>query len=231
MLRFVAAIALLFMLVGAAGFATAVFKQVPDDDLTSPARQNANSQRAPLPLSPADGGEFVDSNISLQWSWTSGLAANQRYALRIWTDVKPFQEIWTVDSSAAVQRIIDSFSLSHGNFYWQVSVVNLNADGVYESPGSDWSDITVLQRLRRERIPAKPYGEMSPAAKHFHDLGMGSSELIDAVHRFIHQNSLTNVQLKYAPDYSDAIQLMYDHSRGLSNAMPHIQCDGRSPPC
>jgi len=227
-LKMVTATVLVLMLVGALGFALGIFIQAPDDVFASLERQDVSSQRAPQPLWPASGSEFVDSNISLQWSWTSGLAANQRYALRIWTDDKPFQEVWTVDTSAPVQRIIDSFSLSRGSFYWQVSVVNLNADGVYESPGSKWSDIAVLQRLRRERIPAKRYSEMSPTAKQFHNLSLNSSELIDAVHTFIHQNSVTNEQLKYAPDYSDAVQLMYDHSQGRTSEMPKLQCDGRS---
>jgi len=219
---------LVLIFFGAVGYAIGVFIQAPEGDLTSPGRQDASSQRAPLPLLPADGSEFVNSDITLQWSWTSGLAADQRYALRIWTDDKPFQEVWTLDSSASVQQIIDSFSLSRGNFYWQVAVVNLDADGVYESAGSEWSEVSALQRLRRMRVPAMPYDELSATARQFHDRHLGASELIDAVHRFVNQNSLTNKQLEYAPDFSDAVQLMYDHSQGLTSDMPRLQCDGRS---
>lgn len=227
-MKLLTAIVSLLALVGAGGYALGVFIQAPDVVFASLRRQDVQSQQAPLPLLPADGSEFVDSNISLQWSWINGLAANQRYALRIWTDAKPFQEIWTVDTNTPVQRIIDSFSLSVGNFYWQVAVINLDAGGAYQSPASDWSEVTVLQRLRRERIPSKPYDEMSPTAKQFHDLRLGASELIDAVHRFINQNSLSKKQLSYAPDFSDAVQIMYDHSQGLSSEMPQLQCDGRS---
>ena len=42
------------------------------------------------------------------------------------------------------------------------------------------------------------------AAKLVLEPGMSASDIIDAAHRFIHDNSKTNVQLDYAPDYSDA---------------------------
>jgi len=227
-LRLLSLLGVLLLLVGAAGFGIGQIIQAPDRALTLLRGEAPDSQRFPAPVSPADGSEFVDSDIALHWSWKRGLAANQRYALRIWTDGKPYQEIWTADTKVSVEQIIDSFSLSVGKFYWQVAVVNLDADAVYESTGSDWSEVSVLQRLRRERIPAKVYDEMSATAKQFHDLHLGASELIDAVHRFVNENSLTNKQLEYAPDFSDAVQLMYDHSQGLTSEMPRLQCDGRS---
>lgn len=227
-LRLLSFLFALALLVGGAGYGTGLFLQAPEETLAALQGGAPIAQAAPAPLMPASGSEFVDSDISLQWSWAGGLAANQRYALRIWTDSQPFREVWTIDSHASVQQIIDSFSLSLGKFYWQVAVVNLDTDGVYESPGSEWSDVAVLQRLRRMRIPAKPYDALSPAAKQFHDLQLGASELIDAVHVFINQYSLTNKQLNYAPDFSDAVQLMYDYSQGLTSDMPRLQCDGRS---
>lgn len=214
-------------LVGAAGYGIGEIIQAPDRALGL-LRGGGDTQRSPAPLSPADGSHFVDSDIALQWSWRSGLAANQRYALRIWTDDKPYREIWTVDDRVSVQRLIDSFSVGFGKFYWQVAVVNLHADGVYESPGSEWSPVGVLQHLRRQPSLPKPYDEMSATAKQFHERQLGASELIDAVHRFVNHNSLSKEQLKYAPDFSDAIQLMYDHSQGLISEMPRLQCDGRS---
>ncbi len=227
-LRLFSLVILFLLLIGASGYAIGVFMQAPDDEMVALRGGAPGTQRAPAPLSPADGSEFVDSGIVLEWSWAGGLAANQRYALRIWTDDKPFREIWTVDTKVSVQQIIDSFSLDLGKFYWRVTVINVDSDGVYISAGSEWSEVVVLQRLRRERIPAKPYHEMSATAKQFHDLYLGASELIDAVHMFVNQNSLTNKQLNYAPDFSDAVQLMYDHSRGLTSEMPRLQCDGRS---
>ena len=227
-LRLLSLVILCLLPIGAAGYAIGAFVQAPGDALAALQLGAPAAQQAPAPLSPASGSEFVDSDIALAWSWARGLAENQRYALRIWTDNKPHQELWTQANNVSVQEIVDSFSLDRGKFYWQVSVVNVDADGVYLSPGSQWSEIAVLQRLRRERIIAMPYQEMSAAAKQFHDLHLGASDLIDAIQIFISQNSLSKQQLRYAPDYSDAVQLMVDHSKGLTNEMPQLQCDGRS---
>ena len=216
------------LLIGAAILALGAVTEAPAlVSLAHEIRPSAR-QQAPAPRSFVNGSEFVDSNIVLEWSWADALAENQRYAVRIWTDGKPHQEFWTIEDSASVKRYIDSFSLSFGKFYWQVAVVNLNADGEYNSLGSDWSVISELQRLRRERITAKPYPEMSATAKQFHELNLGASDLIDAVHQFINANSISKTQLPYDADFSDAVQLMYDHSQGLSSELPQLQCDGRS---
>lgn len=228
MVRLLSLVILCPLLIGAAAFAIGAVKQAPALVLLAQEAGTPATQLAPTPLSPLNGSEFVDSNIVLEWSWAEELAENQRYALRIWTDDKPYQEIWTIDDRVSIQRHIDSFNLSFGKFYWRVSVVNVNAAGGYKSAGSDWSEISELQRLRRERILAKPYPEMSATAKQFHDLNLGASELIDAVHLFINQNSLSKTQLRYDADFGDAVQLMYDHSQGLSKEMPQLQCDGRS---
>ncbi len=186
------------------------------------------AQTAVILVAPKDGSEFVDSDIVLEWSWPAGLATNQLYALRIWVKDLPYQEIWTADSRIAVKQTIDGFSVDYGAYYWQVAIVNRDADGSYKSMGSEWSPASVLQRLRRERIPPKPYNELSAAARHFSDMDLSATELIDAVHLFIHENSRTNEQLSYAPDYGDAVEIMYDHSQGITSEMPHLLCDGRS---
>ena len=227
-LRLLSLVILCLLIIGAAAFAIGGVLLSPAIVLLAQETGAPATQLAPAPLSPLNGSEFVDSNIVLEWSWADELAENQRYALRLWTEDKPHQEIWTIDDRVSVQRLIDSFNLSFGKFYWQVAVVNVNDAGGYNSPGSDWSETSELQRLRRERILAKPYHEMSAAAKQFHDLHLGPSELIDAVHLFINQNSLSKTQLRYDSDFGDAVQLMYDHSQGLSNEMPQLQCDGRS---
>ena len=214
--------------VGGAGFVIGRFLQAPDEILDALQGPPPNSQIAPVPLAPLSGSEFVDSDITLSWSWAPGLAENQVYALRIWADDRPHQEIWTVDSIVGVSEIIDSFSLDFGNFYWQVGVVRLDAAGGYEAMGSEWSSVVELRRLRRPSLPVTPYDEMSATARHFHDLELSASQLIDAVHLFVHQNSKTNEQLSYSPDYSDAVELMYEHSRGETNEMPRLLCDGRS---
>lgn len=220
--------AVLAIAIGGAGFAIGSFLQSPDDVLAAIRRPAPISQAAPMLLSPAPGSEFVDSNISLAWSWSPGLAENQVYALRVWAEDRPQHETWTVDSLVSVADIIDSFSLDFGKFYWQVGVINVKAAGGYEAMGSDWSEISELRRLRRPRLSTKPYDELSPAARHFYDLGLSASQLIDSVHLFIHQNSKTNEQLSYSPDYSDAVDLMYEHSLGETTDMPRLLCDGRS---
>ena len=220
--------ALLVLAIGGAGYLVGSLLQAPDEFLAAPPRATPHSPAAPIPVSPLSASEFVDSDISLAWSWPPGLAENQVYALRIWAEDRPRQEIWTEDNQLSVAEIIDSFSLDFGKFYWQVAVVSLGAEGSYQAMGSDWSDIVELQRLRRPRLPAKAYAELSPAARHFHDLELSASQLIDAVHLFIHQNSQTNEQLSYSPDYSDAVEIMYQHSLGETADMPRLLCDGRS---
>ena len=218
----------LVVAVGVVGYVFGAFLQAPDEVIASFSQRPAIAQSAPVAIAPLDGSEFVDSEIALEWSWEPAVAANQLFALRIWANDLPYQEIWTADSEISVQQTIDSFSIDYGKYYWHVSVINLDAKGGYEGMGSEWSEVSVLQRLRRARIPAKPYDEMSATARHFYELNLSGSELIDAVHLFIHQNSLSKEQLTYAPDFSDAVDLMYDHSRDASSEMPQIQCDGRS---
>lgn len=169
----------------------------------------------------------MESDLRLEWVWRSQLGAAQRYALRIWTQDKPYQEIWTVDNSLSVQKAIDSFSVAVGSYFWQVAVVNAGMDGA-ESMRTDWSKPFELQRVRRRSILPQDYANMSATARYFHDLSLSPSDTIDAVHRFIHSNSLTDEQLSYAPDYSDAIDLMFNYAQGHGNEQPFLQCDGRS---
>lgn len=186
------------------------------------------AQASPRPISPENGIEFVESDLWLEWSWAPELTDIQRYVVRIWTQDKPHQEIWTVDNRLSIQTAIDSFSVAVGRYFWQAAVVNVNADGAFESMGSEWSETFELRRVRRYSIPARAYADMSAAARHFHDLRLSVSDTIDAVHRFIHNSSLTDEQLSYAPDYSDAIDLMFNYTQGYSDEQPLLQCDGRS---
>ena len=218
---------ILVTIVGGVGYALGRFLQFPEETLAAFASTAPSEDTAPLPVSPADGSEFVDSDIQLRWTWTQDLGENQLFALRVWAQDLPFQEVWTADSSHRAQQIIDSFSIDYGRFYWQVAVVNL-ADGSFASLASRWSEVAQLQRLRRARIPARAYEDMSAAARQFADLDLSDSELIDAIHLFIHKNSKTNEQLSYAPDYRDAIELMLAYSRGESTKLPRLLCDGRS---
>ncbi len=164
----------------------------------------------------------------LEWVWTPELSDTQRYAIRVWAKDKPYQEIWTVDDSLSVQDTIDSFSVAVGNYFWQVAVVNVNADGAFESMGSAWSEQFELQRVRRFSIPTRDYADMSAAARYFHDLNLSATETIDAVHRFIQTNSIPDEQQSYHADYSDAIDLMFNYAQDNSEEQPLLQCDGRS---
>ncbi len=190
--------------------------------------QPAAEPTAPMPKSPANGSDFVDADIRLGWSWSPGLAERQMFALRIWAEDLPNQEIWTEDYEIPVKPIIDSFGIDFGRFFWQVAIVNRTVSGNFASMGSDWSEIVELQRLRRERIPTTPRDQMSAAARIFDDQDFSASRLIDAVHLFVHKNSETNEQLQYAPDYSDAINLMLTYAQGESSERPRLLCDGRS---
>ena len=226
--RVIIIVFLIMLVIGSLGYAIGIVLQAPEDFLASlnPARPKVQS--APILVSPAHDIEFVDSDITLVWSSPNELSVNQIYALRIWANDLPYQEIWTIDSKVPIQQIIDSFSVDYGNYFWQVAILNRDANGVYKSMGSDWSAVSVMRRLRRASIPAEPYNEMSATAQQFYDLGLDLTATIDAVHLFIHQHSVTDEQFSYAPDYSDAVELMYDFSQGESSELPHLQCDGRS---
>jgi len=184
--------------------------------------------KAPILLAPAEGSEFVNSDIVLRWRYPPGLEGNQLYALRIWAENHSHQELWTADTEISVQRQIDSLSVAFGSYYWQVAVVNLDAAGVYVGMGSNWSAVGHLQRLRRPSIPATSYEELSAAARQFADMSADPSEQIDAVHRFVVQNSRDDFQASYAADYSDAVEMMMQYAQGDSSEMPQLLCDGRS---
>jgi len=186
------------------------------------------TQQSPELIAPANGSEFVESDLSLNWLWQPDLTDTQRFVVRIWAEDQAHQEVWTVDDSLMVTEQIDSFSVDVGTFFWQVAIVNTNADGGFESMGSEWSEIFELQRVRRLSIPAREYAELSPAAQYFYDQNLSVSETIDAVHRFIQTNSILDQQKTYNADYSDAIDLMFSYAQGDTQEQPFLQCDGRS---
>jgi len=186
------------------------------------------TQQAPDLIVPVDRSEFVESDLTLSWLWQPALTDTQRFVVRIWAEDQAHQEVWTVDDSLMVTEQIDSFSVDVGTFFWQVAIVNTNADGGFESMGSEWSEIFELQRVRRLSIPAREYAELSPAAQYFHDQNLSVSETIDAVHRFIQTNSILDQQKTYNADYSDAIDLMFSYAQGDTQEQPFLQCDGRS---
>ncbi len=228
MTRLVALAVALVILVGGAGYLIGIVLQAPAELAAVFSRGTDASQSAPLPLSPAHDSVFIDSDIRLRWAWPPGLGERQIFTVRLWADDLPHQEIWTEASDIGVKQTIDGFSIDFGQFYWQVAALNLDAQGAYESMASEWSEVTQMQRLRRPPIPMLPADEMSATARQFAERELPATELIVAVHRFVHDNSKTNEQLSYAPDYSDAVELMYWHAQGESSDMPRLLCDGRS---
>ena len=196
--------------------------------ITRPQRSTAVPHSAPTLVAQFDDSEFVDSDIYLEWRWTAGLAHNQRFALRIWTEELPYREIWTVDSRVSVAEVIDSFSVEVGSFYWKVTVVNVDETGNFASSGSEWSAEFHLRRVRRLSILSKDYSEMSGIAQQIHDQNLNLSETIDEAHRFIQENSIPDLQQDYDADYGDAIELMFNYAQGQSSERPHLLCDGRS---
>ena len=196
--------------------------------ITRPQRSTAVPHSAPTLVAQFDDSEFVDSDIYLEWRWTAGLAHNQRFALRIWTEELPYREIWTVDSRVSVAEVIDSFSVEVGSFYWKVTVVNVDETGNFASSGSEWSAEFHLRRVRRLSIFAIGINKMSGIARQIHEKNLSPSENVDRVHQFVQVNSLVDLQKEYDADYGDAIELMFNYSQGFSIERPSLLCDGRS---
>lgn len=193
-----------------------------------PQRVTPVSQSAPALVAPADGSEFVESNLELEWRWHAGLLENQFYALRIWSGELPYREIWSVEARVPVAKEIDSYSVDLGSFYWKVAVVNVDASGNFDGMGSEWSSEFHLRRVRRLSILPNKYTEMSDASRQIYDQRLSPTEMIDETHRFIQANSITDYQEDYDADYGDAIALMLAYSQGQSDERPHLLCDGRS---
>lgn len=226
--RLLVVILLLLVVTSIGGYAVGSLLQSRETPSLDTRAAEVVARFAPLLMHPADGSEFVDSELQLAWTAPTDLGPDQFYAIRIWTDEHPYREIWTVDQRISIADTIDSYSYAVGSFYWQVAIVNVDADGVFSNMGSEWSEIFQLRRVRRLSIPAKSFAEMSPVAQDFSQRDLSASELIDAVHRFIQTNSIPDLQERYAADYSDAIQIMYDYAQGRMAEPPHLLCDGRS---
>lgn len=206
------------LLIGACTAAPAV----PPASTTTPART------APIPLAPVDATEFIDSAIELRWDW-GGLAPDQYFAVRLWVDELPPQEVWVRETHVQAQQLIDSFSRELGDFHWMVSVVNTDSDGAFASMQSEWSAEQTLRRVRRLSMAALPQEELSPVARLFAEQGFATqADLFNALRDWIYRNTDVGSDLAtYAPDYSDALQMMLDYASGLG-AAPELYCNGMS---
>jgi hypothetical protein len=183
---------------------------------------------APQIIVPANGSEFVESTLWLEWNWPS-LEETQFFVLRFWYGEEAPQELWTKDSRLNAQSLIDSYSRDIGDYHWQVAIVNTSESGGFEAMGSEWSEIQNLYRVRHLSLAPLPLEQMSPAAAFISEQGFTTAtELIDFTRSWMFQNTFIGDELLvYSPDYSDAAQLMYNHSKGDGEA-PQMYCNGIS---
>ncbi len=189
----------------------------------------ASAERsAPELLQTVPNHTFVDSELTLAWEW-GDLQPGQVFALRLWVDEEPFQEVWTQASTHDAQTMIDSFSRDVGAYQWQVAVVNTSTEGGFESMGSEWSDVQSLQRLRRlspTPYPAAQRSELAQmiAAQEFES----TTDMLHYLRTWIHEHTDIGEELEiYEADYSDAAQMLVDHANGEGRA-PEMYCNGMS---
>lgn len=109
---------------------------------------------APQLLSPVDGLQTYPTEIVLDWDWPQGLGDNQLYTVRFWREGDPPGDIaYTADTRISVRGFLESSP--PGRFYWQVGVIQLNADGVFESMASGWSQVWQMQRIPPSPVPTE----------------------------------------------------------------------------
>lgn len=190
-----------------------------------------NQEITPLPLqiiAPESQSEFVESDLNLIWQ-SDELASNQRYVLRLWFGEEAPQEIWTESNQINAQDMIDSYSQDVGSYYWQVAIVNTNEAGGFESMGSEWSPVQELHRVRRLSLTPRPVEQLSDTARFIHDQNLQSAtEMINFTQKWMFENTLIGEELSgYAPDYSDAADMMFSHAQGDAEA-PQMYCNGIS---
>lgn len=185
--------------------------------------------QAPQIISPADGDEFVASDVELTWDYAP-LTDNQRYVLRLWygDNQDDQREVWLLDNDHIAQEQIDSYSRDLGQFHWQVAVVNVDDTGGFDSMASDWSETSSLNRVRRLSIDPVPEVMRSDFANYLIEQNFEDDfVLVNHARDFVHNNTNITSPDPFAPDYSDAVQMMYDHAFS-DGAAPNLYCDGMS---
>lgn len=183
---------------------------------------------APQPIAPDSGHEFVDSDLTLSWEWPQ-LEQGQLFVLHLWYGEEAPQEVWTSENQINTQNLIDSYSHAVGDYYWQVAIVNTNADGGFQSMGSEWSDIQVLHRVRRLSFEPLAQEQQSDTTQLIMQQGFDTNfERINFLRDWVYHNTDIGAELLiYEPDYQDASQMMFEHSQGISDA-PQMYCNGMS---
>jgi hypothetical protein len=113
-------------------------------------------------------------------------------------------------------------------FHWQVAVVNTNDEGGFESMGSEWSAIRTLNRVRRFTLDPLPVEMQSDMAQYISAQEFDTPfEMINFTRDFIHNHTTIQAEGDYAVDYSDAMQLVFNHFQGIGEA-PVLYCNGMS---
>lgn len=184
---------------------------------------------APEPVAPGDESYFVDSDVTLKWDWPPGLGKDQTFAVHLWVDNQPPQEIWTGGQSLDVKQAIDGFNRDVGAYHWQVVVINASAQKGFIGTASEWSPIQTINRVRRITPTALPEAQLSDTARLMKSKRFTSTdELVDYARNFIYTYS------KYAgksepgkPDRSDTLEKMYLFSLGKGPA-PITECSARA---
>lgn len=205
-------------------------RRLEDDEDPASGQTAVISLDAPVPVAPVNGAEFVSSEVELQWTWESTLTAQQVYSVRVWVadQDQEIREIWLEAAAFDAQAVIDSFAQATGDFHWQVAVINTGTNGEYVSMGSAWSEPQTLHRVRRLSLTPLPVTGQSAAARlvgaHEYDT---RAARIDAVRDFVWSHSSGESQDDFAPDYSDALQMMVDHANG-TGPLPDLLCSGQA---
>jgi hypothetical protein len=194
----------------------------------APTTEAVASLLAPEIIAPINGSEFVESSLWLEWD-SPALKPGQFFVLRFWYGEEAPQEVWTEDKRLNAQTFIDSYSRDTGEYHWQLAIVNTNAEGGFESMGSEWTEVQNLYRVRHLSLEPLPLEQMSPTARFIHEQGFETAtEVIDFTRSWMFQNTLIGEELLiYAPDYSDAAQMMFSHSLGEGET-PQMYCNGIS---
>jgi hypothetical protein len=109
---------------------------------------------APQLLSPVDGLQTYPTNLILEWSWPQGLGENQLYTVRFWREGdSPGDIAYTADTRFSISGFLESSQ--PGRFYWQVAVLQLDDQGVFESMGSGWSQVWQMERIPPSPVPTE----------------------------------------------------------------------------
>lgn len=186
------------------------------------------SSLAPAAAAPRDGDQFVESAVTLRWTWSPGLAPDEIFAVRVWYGDEAPQELWTKDTSLDAQKMIDSFSRDLGDFHWSVAVIVYSDQGGFQRMASAWSPVQTITRVHRLSLTPYPPDQQSDAAHYVLAQAPATvSGRIDFVRSFIADHTHDKRQDAFKPDYSDALQMIVDNAQGQGE-MPYLQCDGQS---